>query len=521
MLWGLDSWIEHMYDQDMRSAAVPAGEVTRDLAFRRRAEASGAEGAARGGGGAAAAVDRVRDFRQWLASVCGDAASDVERLELLSELESVKASLVAAQARVTHVFAESQERAHVAAGGDPRTASRSIGSQIALARRESPSSGDRHLGLARALVRELPCTMSALTAGRGSEWAALQLLAACVCSTAEVRAEVDARVGDRIGSLTPRQVGRAAARFVAELDAAGVAARRAAAAASRRVSVRPAPDGMAYLTILGPLLECVGAYAALRAHAAGVAAGTDPAGELPQGRGAGPVMVDAALRRLSGRTLGERQPVAVNLVMTDRALTGIGDPTRSAFEPAHIVGHGPVPAAEARDLLRDEQTHVWLRRLFSTPDGSELAILESSQRLVSGTLRRAVVLRDDRCRTPWCDAPIAVVDHVQRYSEGGATSLRNTQGLCVRCNLTKEEPGWRSSPDPDIESRRHRVTLTTPTGLTYESVPPPLLGWGSPWTDAPDPVESADPLDDPLHPLHGISEEMLQWRDAVLRAEAA
>jgi hypothetical protein len=51
----------------------------------------------------------------------------------------------------------------------PQDVARSVGSVVALARRESPSLGDRFVGLARALVHEMPHTMAALTAGVCSE----------------------------------------------------------------------------------------------------------------------------------------------------------------------------------------------------------------------------------------------------------------------------------------------------------------------------------------------------------------
>ena len=117
-----------------------------------------------------------------------------------------------------------------------------------------------------------------------------------------------------------------------------------AAVKSRRVSVRPAPDGMAYLTVLGPLKDVVGAQAAVQARARGVVGGQCPE-ELPEGRGVGAVAADTALRLLSGRAVGQPQPVEVHLVITDRALLGVGDPGRSVFEPARDprprVGPGP------------------------------------------------------------------------------------------------------------------------------------------------------------------------------------
>ena len=101
--------------------------------------------------------------------------------------------------------------------------------------------------------------------------------------------------------------------------------------------MRPAPDGMAYLSVLGPLQDVVCAHAALRARARGVVGG-QCAEEAPEGRGVGAVAADTALRLLSGRGVGEVTPMEVHLVMTDRALLGTGDPRRSVWEPARIPG---------------------------------------------------------------------------------------------------------------------------------------------------------------------------------------
>ncbi|MBP9917108.1 MAG: hypothetical protein KBF43_00785, partial [Dermatophilaceae bacterium] len=110
-------------------------------------------------------VGVVRDFVAWLAGVDGKecegvASSDAARLDLIGALEAVKAAAAAAQARVTTAFAASQREVHLARGGKPQQAARSIGSQVALARRDSPSRGDQHVGFAHALHVEMPHTMA-------------------------------------------------------------------------------------------------------------------------------------------------------------------------------------------------------------------------------------------------------------------------------------------------------------------------------------------------------------------------
>ncbi len=303
-----------------------------------------AAGSLRSGGEPPVGV--VDSFRAWLASVDADALSERERVDLVASLERVKGASSAVQARATDVLRCSRE---VVA---PQDVARSVGSVVALARRESPTLGDRFVGLSRALVHEMPQLMAALSAGECGERVAVAVVAATATLSVQDRAEVDRRLGPVIARLGVRQAGAAAARVAAELDAASVVARMEAAVKSRRVSVRPAPDGMAYLTVLGPLKDVVGAHVAVQARARGVVGGQCPE-EGPAGRGVGAVAADTALRLLSGRAVGQLQPVEVHLVMTDRALLGTGDGGRSPFEPARIPGHGSVPAPVARAWLRE------------------------------------------------------------------------------------------------------------------------------------------------------------------------
>ena len=209
-------------------------------------------------------------FRAWLGSVDAGALSDRERVDLVAELERVKGAASAGQARATDALRCSRE---VAA---PADVARSVGSVVALARRESPSLGDRFVGLSRAVVHEMPHTMAALTRGEVSERLVVAVVQGTAALSREDRGEVDRRLGPVLGRLGVTQAGRAATRVAAELDAASVVARMEAAVRSRRVTVRPAPDGMAYLSVLGPLKDVVGVHAALQARSRAVVSGQCP-----------------------------------------------------------------------------------------------------------------------------------------------------------------------------------------------------------------------------------------------------
>lgn len=127
------------------------------------------------------------------------------------------------------------------------------------------------------------------------------------------------------------------------------------------------------------------------------------------------------------------------------------------------TGLGPDGNAEARRFVR---------RIFTDPVDDTVAHVDTRRRRFDGPLARLIRLRDQRCRDPFCSAPIHDLDHVQPFAAGGATSASNGQGLCRRGNLVKQLPGWSEAGDA-----RLRV-LVTPTGHAYSSRPPPALGAG-------------------------------------------
>ena len=99
--------------------------------------------------------------------------------------------------------------------------------------------------------------------------------------------------------------------------------------------------------------------------------------------------------------------------------------------------------------------------------------MESASRIFPRALAELIRLRDQTCRTPWCDAPVRHADHVVAHQDGGATSFGNGQGLCQACNHAKQAPGWSARPRP---GPGHEVETTTPTGHRYRSTAPPVLG---------------------------------------------
>ena len=81
--------------------------------------------------------------------------------------------------------------------GPGRGTGQGVAAQIALARRESPSRGSRLLGLAKALVTEMPHTLAALDNGQLNEWRATLLVKETACLSAADRCAVDGELRSR------------------------------------------------------------------------------------------------------------------------------------------------------------------------------------------------------------------------------------------------------------------------------------------------------------------------------------
>lgn len=391
-------------------------------------------------------------------------------VDLLRGLEDLKSAVAAAQARVAVAFDLAQRQEQAEAGVPVAERGKGVAAQVALARRESPNKGSRLLGLAKALVTEMPRTLAALENGQLNEWRATLLVRETACLSAEDRCAVDEELAPDLGTLE----GAGDRRIVAAVKAAAYrrdprsVTRRAANAVNERcVSLRPAPDTMTYLTALLPVAEGVSAYAALSRAA-------DTARSDGDARSRGQVMADTLVERLTG-TPGGVAGVHVELVMTDRTLLQ-GD-----SEPARLKGYGVVPAGWARELITSKQSSttqrgefdVWVRRLYTAPGTNELLATDSRARLFPRGLRRLIETRDDTCRTPYCDAPIRHYDHVLAWHAGGTTSLDNGAGLCEACNHTKENSGWRTKPGV---RGSQALEITTPTGHRYQSTAPSLPG---------------------------------------------
>ena len=399
-------------------------------------------------------LEQLAQLRVVLSSplVLDDRPAQLAAIRLLEDLKNLTA---AAQVSITNdLVVEGQARVAHEKKGKLGDAEKLCSVDLGAARRESPRKARRLVGLARTLCTQLPHTYQAMKTGELSEYRAMIVAQATSHLSDADRATLDAEIGPLLPGLGDTELDRTARGIAYRLDPKGFVDRLRRAAADRNVTVRPAPDSMAYLTALLPMSTAVACYAALKNHADTAAATGDPdrPDDIPQPRGLGQMMADELARRLTyGAIIGHdengtpvrREPTAdqptadltyeVALIMSDETLINAGD------DPVDLPGYGPIPAPVARNLLMSGGTKIRdrLRRLYARPGGRELIAMESRARLFPEYLKRFILYRDRTCRTPWCGAPIRHADHIQPAADGGVTSAANAQGLCAQCNLIK------------------------------------------------------------------------------------
>lgn len=396
--------------------------------------------------------DVVADIRRWRAALSGlpPARTEAEAIDRIAALEELTSAAAAAQARETLTF-DMRRRNREAEDGVPSDRQgRGVGAEIGLARRVSRARGSALLGFSRSLLLDLPHTYAALRQGEISEEKARLVATETSWLPREKRQQVDERMAGRLAEVGVRRLGHEVRALEQTLDQVAAVKHLDRCREERRVTVRPAPGSMAYLTALLPMPQAVAAYANL-SKAAASRVGTGASNGCTQSQ----TMADLLVERVTGQDSAGAIPLEVLVVMNDETMFDAG------ANPAWLPGFGSIPAESARSLIADNDGAVFLRRMYARPADGQLVAMDSSRREFAGLLRRMVTVRDDVCRTPWCEASIKHADHAESFASGGPTSWENASGLCAACNFVKELPGWRH------RATAAELTVATPTGHRY------------------------------------------------------
>ena len=249
--------------------------------------------------------------------------NDATRIGLLDALERVKNAACGAQALACALDDATRRRDAEAEISSIRRG-RGVAGKSGGAQRIPPP-GQVHLGLAKNLRAELPNTLAGLQDGTLSEWRATLIARETAHLSPTDRGNIDAALCKDPKTLHGwgnRRIVAEAKKLAYQLDPTR-SWNQCRAHSERRISCRPAPDSMAYLTALVPMTQGVAALAARKKAAVSILS-QDAATPQRSSTRSKPTSSSNVSRRNPRR----RRPLTVNLVLSDRAL-----PTNCDDEP--------------------------------------------------------------------------------------------------------------------------------------------------------------------------------------------
>jgi hypothetical protein len=150
-------------------------------------------------------------------------------------------------------------------------------------------------------------------------------------------------------------------------------------------------------------------------------------------------LVELARQRLDAGTLPEVGGQKPHLSVTASVVTLMKEPGAPAGE---LEWSQPITA----DTVRRVACDCAMTRVLLGPNSEPIDVGRCT-RTIPPALRRALVVRDKRCRFPGCDRPPDWCDghHLIHWVDGGETSLANTCLLCRRHHRFVHEVGWQLS----------------------------------------------------------------------------
>jgi hypothetical protein len=381
----------------------------------------------------------------------------VEKAEVLRRLDRLESRLTGLRMRV---MANAEDVAEA-------TADHSVATWLAAETHTDPRERAGELALARSLERRRT-RLAGEVADGSVHLAQARVIAAALddLPAGEVGPETIARAEEALvayaATYAPRELRRLGRRILdvaapetcEEAEGKALEREERRAAATTSLSLRRLGDGTTRIS--GRLADAVAdrlrtyldAYTSPRHHP-------------------GPSAQDEGEPRLPRRRLGQAFGTFLEAVDPDRMPLHGGDATtvlvtidlqtlKSQLAGAGLVADEPVSAAHARRLACT--AHLIPAVLGGT---SEVLDLGRSRRLFTPAQRKAMAIRDKRCRAEGCTIPAAWCEahHATTpWATGGRTNLTDGLLLCSWHHHRAHDPRYHTQRLPDGDYRYHRRT---------------------------------------------------------------
>lgn len=376
----------------------------------------------------------------------------------------VRARRQIAEAQAQYV----RELATLVAEGSDVAGGEHITAELAVALGESEHVVRRELAWARQLTLRLPRTLRALSDGDIDLPKATKVVAQTEALEGVSAGKVDEMVAGKLVGRDAGSIRRIAYRAVHKIDPDAAAVRAAQRREQRKVEIMHRGDAMAAISAELPAEVASATYAILDRMARTARNHGDPR-TMDQLRA--DKLAECVISRSGGQVGAGKAEIYVHVDLP--TLMGIAD------NPAHLAGHGPIPAPVARQIA-EEPTSTWRRVVTDPLNGAPLEVGRKRYR-PSKAVAEYVKVRDKECRFPGCHRPAEYVDldHVTPHGCHGPTCATNLIGLCRHHHVVKHTAGWHFELEPD-----GTLHITTPRGVRHTNRPPVELCGGAVAADA-------------------------------------
>lgn len=392
----------------------------------------------------------------------------------IAAAEARIAKLYADAASVSDFTAQTMMPVGTPAGRARDLARLSLQAELSAMTRIPERTIQQRISESEVLVRQLPQTLAALTAGSISVGHARVIVDQVADVLPVDRSEFEHRVLPIAKTRTAAQLKQRARILREKLHPATIATRHHTAKQERHVTLVPAADGMSWLSILTTAPIAAAAYGRLAALATGTRRHGDPRtrAQLMTDHaqslllfGVTPTTTDATSQNVAPGgdvlppTLLDQAPNAspaptpnaaaaptpeqiiddivptVHVTVPVLSLLGLED------HPGSLEGYGPIDPETAVRLTVNAKSFT---RILTHPETGSILSVGRDRYTPPVDLKRTLAIRDTHCRAPGCSrlARGCDLDHTIPWSEGGETSATNLAHLCSKHHHLKHDTNW-------------------------------------------------------------------------------
>jgi len=383
-----------------------------------------------------------------------------EMVDMLVQLEASISQLTAARTQLLETmrsWSDLSDRASGTSTGMSReVAFRSLRAEVSCALRVTERTAEDLFGEARMLVRDLPATMGALSAGRISYRHAQVMVDQAAGLSLSDRDTLERLAVPVAETSTPQSFAHRARRLREGLDPTTIEARTKAAVEDRHVVLVAGRDGMGELIVHAPMHQLLAVHSRATEHATRLQGPTEPR-TLTQLRA--DAVVDALLNGTMEALGGRRIRPDVYLTVPVLSLLGESD------IPATLDGYGPIPISLARELAADAPSFV---RVLTHPETGATLSVGRTRYSPPADMKTAKRFEQPECGFPACDKPAEFcdLDHIHDWIKDGHTSLKNLAYLCPGHHDLKHATAWNYTRTDD-----GTLHWTSPAHRTYTEMP--------------------------------------------------